>query len=97
VPDRVAPLDRVSTTIWLEPIGLDVLDDLASADPGNASAIQALRDAMPRVSLGTVRDSDGGAGAISLDWTRDRATATCADGTRCHVTPDGRACLYASP
>jgi hypothetical protein len=93
VPHGLTP-DRVAATVWLEPIGLDVLDDLAASESSGTGGIAPLRDAMPRWRLGAGRRSDAGADrGVSLEWTLDEATALCADGTLCHVTRDGKGCL----
>ncbi len=53
--------DRVTLKVWVEPIGLDVLDDLVQS--GHLDA--AVRDAMPRHALLPAR----GTSDLALEWT----------------------------
>jgi hypothetical protein len=61
---------RVTLKVHLQPIGLDVLDDLVASgdlDP-------AIRDAMPTFDVGWATSGD--AGVAALEWTPDTATAS---------------------
>jgi hypothetical protein len=57
--------DRVTLKVWMEPIGLDVLDDLVAS--GHLQ--QVVRDAMPRHALLTNR----GESDLALEWTPELA------------------------
>jgi hypothetical protein len=61
-------LDRIDVTVWLEPIGLDVLDDLISAGYLDAS----VRAKMPRFPLVPPTSSADASAArpFSLTWKR---------------------------
>jgi hypothetical protein len=61
---------RVTLKVHLQPIGLDVLDDLV----GSGDLDPAVRDAMPTFDVGWSTSSD--AGVASLEWTPDTATAS---------------------
>lgn len=64
--------DRVTATVRVEPIGLDVLDDLIESQHLSAS----VRDAMPRFDVLPNRYSPplpGEDPTVSLEWTFDRA------------------------
>lgn len=53
--------DRVTLKLWMEPIGLEVLDDLVSS----GHLAQAVRDAMPRHAILPAR----GKSDLALEWT----------------------------
>jgi hypothetical protein len=74
--------DRVTATVHLQPIGLDVLADLADSglDPSVAAQMPTLTVALPNAS-------DGGGGGTSLVWTPQTATPGFMDQTQPQPTP----------
>jgi hypothetical protein len=64
-------LQRLTVKVWLEPIGLDVVDDMIAA----GYLDRALRDSMPRFTLvlPSALNDAGAAEGIALDWTLARA------------------------
>ncbi len=89
--------DRVTVTIWVEPIGLDVIDDMAAAgnylDP-------SIRAKIPRfaVQLPTTQPDPTPSGTpVTFDWTVDAALAAAADPTTSSSSPTGQPCLEFPP
>lgn len=81
---RVLMPTRVTLSVWLEPVGLDVIDDLMKT---GHLADDSVRNAMPRHYLQKKRLVDPDAGPILLDWSRDAAYSGT-DGALC-VTTEG--------
>jgi hypothetical protein len=80
---RINP-DRITVTIWLEPVGLEVIDDMV--DSGFLD--KSFRDRMPRypIEVVGVPATDITGGPISFEWTVEKAIGE-------HDMSDGRYCL----
>jgi hypothetical protein len=69
-PGGVEP-SRITATLWVEPIGLDVLDDLIESN----HLASSVREAMPRFEIlpnRYGRPLPGEDPTVSLEWTRER-------------------------
>jgi nitrate/TMAO reductase-like tetraheme cytochrome c subunit len=68
VNGKIPQIDRVAVTLWLEPMGREVLDELVQANELDA----AIRDAMPRMQVTLVDGPDSGA-PVTYEWTLEKA------------------------
>ncbi|HEX4337394.1 MAG TPA: multiheme c-type cytochrome [Polyangiaceae bacterium] len=85
--------DRVTLTLWVEPIGLDVLDDMIASGFLDAS----LRSKMPRIPVQLVGGSgaDGGtASPITFEWTTAKALSPDGYAKNNHICTQSTAPLF---
>jgi hypothetical protein len=89
--------DRVTVTIWIEAIGLDVIDDMLASgnylDP-------SIRDKVQRfpVQLSTTPPMPTPDGTpVTFDWNVDDALASLNDPSTSSVLPNGQPCLEFPP
>src|SRR5262249_19445019 len=78
VNGKIPQLDRVTVTLYIEPVGLEVLDDLVMSGSLDAS----VRDAMPRYRVQLVDGPDSGQ-PITYEWTlKEAVKQQMSDGSR---------------
>src|SRR5262249_49362096 len=66
-PPRIPQLNRVTVTLWIEPMGREVLDDMVMSGYLDAS----IRDAMPRYQVQLVDGPDSGS-PVTFEWTYEK-------------------------
>ncbi len=78
--------DEITVTVWLEPIGLDVIDDMREA----GYLDDALRSAMPRLALIAPGEADASVRqGVTFAWVRKRAL----DDATGYSGPNNQRCM----
>jgi hypothetical protein len=89
--------ERVTVTIWVEPIGLDVIDDMIGSgnylDPSIRGKIQRFAVQLPTTQPMPTPDGR----PVTFDWNVDDAVASLNDPSTSSVLPNGQPCLEFPP